>query len=312
LAIIAGEQGDLRTHNEIFADLRERGRAAGDRNLTFVALMDGLWAETEAGNVARSDMLADKIGEFDATLFKRAEDTLSSASAFRCAWHGDFVTAYTYVKDTAEHLTTVPRRAMRFAETALYAAAADLFEESAEAASQAAALIAEAAGTRAKSISRIVFARVFLALAFAVVDKCAAGESVLSGVTFTGGVQRENFGPLVEATLGFVKFRHDPAALAAAQPRLRGSLLGGYAILIDQLKGRIEREESLGPIIPLSAAERAVLRHIERGLSSKEIAVAVGRSPQTIDTQVKSALRKLKCRGRSEAVYVARRRGLLD
>jgi DNA-binding CsgD family transcriptional regulator len=313
LAIIAGEQGDLRTHNEIFADLRERGRAAGDRNLMFVALMDALWAETEAGNVGESNSLVDRLADFDASLFRRAEDTLLPAYALRSAWEGDFGTAYAHVKDTAERLTTAPRRAMRFGEIALYAAAAGLLQESNAAAVKSEALVRDVAGTRARSLSRTTFARVFLALAYAMLREFAAGVSVLESVTFSSGVQRSNFSPLVEAARAFIRFRQGAASvLTPVQARLRESLLGGYALLIEQLMRKSDEDDALFAVTPLSSAERVVLQHIERGLSSKEIASLMARSPQTIDTQVKSILRKLNCRGRSEAAYFARRRGLLD
>ncbi len=67
LAVIAGELGDLGTHNRLYAELRELARAASDRSLTFVALMDSFWAEVEAGNVAAADALERELSAFDAT-----------------------------------------------------------------------------------------------------------------------------------------------------------------------------------------------------------------------------------------------------
>lgn len=313
LAVISGEQGDLPRQNETYRELRERGKAASDRNLTFVALMDSLWAETEAGNISASDALIQELAAFDPTLFRRSEDTLISAYALRSSWGGDFRAAYYYVKDTAERLTTTPRRASRYGEIALYAAAAGLTQEAAAAQKGASSCIEEADGSSARSLSRMIMARTFLALSYVMSARLAEAEVELSSVSFTSGTQMANFSPLVNAAKALSRLkRGDRTDFAETQQHLRRSLLGGYALLIERLKSGIEERERVGKHVTLSASERLVLAHVERGLSSKEIATAMSRSAQTVDTHVKSILRKLRCRGRSEAVYVARRRGLLD
>ncbi len=43
----------------------------------------------------------------------------------------------------------------------------------------------------------------------------------------------------------------------------------------------------------LSGRERAVLRHVQRGLQTEQIARALDRSPNTVDKQIASARRKL-------------------
>ncbi len=310
LAVIAGEQGDLETHNRIYRELRDLAKAAADRNLMFVVAMDAFWAEVEAGNVAASESLERELRQFDATPFRRSEDTLLSAYALKAAWSGDFAAAHGYVAGTAERLTTAARRAQRFAENALYAVAAGLVHEAAAAATNAFEALRTVGG--AKGLSRIVLARCFLGLALAAAGRPDAADEVLGAVSFSSGDQRKHFGAFVAAALAFVRFcRGDGAALAAALERLRGSLLGGYAPLIERLR-ELHAADSPDELAPLSASERAVLAHVERGLSSKEIAAAMSRSPQTVDTHVKAILRKLQCRGRGEAAYLARRRGLLD
>jgi LuxR family maltose regulon positive regulatory protein len=309
LAVIAGEQGDLELHNRIYRELRDLAKASSDRNLMFVVLMDTFWAELEAGNAAASDELERELRNFDATPFRRSEDTLLSAYALRAAWSGDFAAAHGYVANTAARLTTPARRAQRAAESALYAVAAGLTHEAQ--AAEAHAIEALSALGGANGLSRTVLARCFLALALAVGGRCAEAEEILAAVTFTSGEQRKHFGAFVAAALAFARAgRDNGTGLQAALTRLRGSLLGGYATLIERLRELHETEAT--EIATLSASERAVLAHVERGLSSKEIAAAMSRSPQTVDTHVKAILRKLNCRGRGEAAHLARRWGLLD
>jgi two-component system nitrate/nitrite response regulator NarL len=54
-----------------------------------------------------------------------------------------------------------------------------------------------------------------------------------------------------------------------------------------------------------------VLRALARGETSKEIARDLCCSPLTIDSHVRSILRKLACESRQKAVFLARERGLL-
>jgi DNA-binding CsgD family transcriptional regulator len=83
-------------------------------------------------------------------------------------------------------------------------------------------------------------------------------------------------------------------------------------MLIDALANVPAQRGAADRASTLTSAERAVLDRLSRGLTSKEIAAAFGRSRYTIDTQVKSIVRKFGCSGRSEAVYLARRLGILD
>ena len=62
----------------------------------------------------------------------------------------------------------------------------------------------------------------------------------------------------------------------------------------------------------LTNAELRVLILLAEGLTSKEAATRLERSPKTIDNQVESVLEKLGARNRVQAVAIARRLGLLD
>jgi DNA-binding CsgD family transcriptional regulator len=95
----------------------------------------------------------------------------------------------------------------------------------------------------------------------------------------------------------------DPATAAAALERLRAEHLGGLARLLAAIPfGR--GEQPFGPGL-LTPAEREILQQLVTGASTKDIAARTGRSPQTVDTHVRSICRKLNCSGRREAVAVA-------
>jgi DNA-binding NarL/FixJ family response regulator len=61
----------------------------------------------------------------------------------------------------------------------------------------------------------------------------------------------------------------------------------------------------------LSARERQVLQHMLEGRSNKEIAAALELSEHTVNIHVKNILSKLGVGGRTEAVTVALRKGIL-
>jgi DNA-binding NarL/FixJ family response regulator len=61
----------------------------------------------------------------------------------------------------------------------------------------------------------------------------------------------------------------------------------------------------------LSAREMEVLRHLGRGLSSQELGVVLGISPETVRTHIKSIFQKLSVTSRAEAVSRAFETGLL-
>jgi DNA-binding CsgD family transcriptional regulator len=62
----------------------------------------------------------------------------------------------------------------------------------------------------------------------------------------------------------------------------------------------------------LTPAELGVMRALDQGQSTKEVAAGSGRSLYTVRTLVQRATTKLGCSGRQEALSVLRRRGFLS
>jgi DNA-binding NarL/FixJ family response regulator len=65
------------------------------------------------------------------------------------------------------------------------------------------------------------------------------------------------------------------------------------------------------PRADLTARELEVLRHVARGLGNKEIAVAIGRSPETVKAHLESIFRKLDAKDRAHAVTIGLQRGFI-
>jgi ATP/maltotriose-dependent transcriptional regulator MalT len=97
--------------------------------------------------------------------------------------------------------------------------------------------------------------------------------------------------------------------IASDIEQLRDSALGGYADVLCRLSSG--KNGARGTFAVLTDSELKVLRLISCGASSREIAAATSRSALTIDTHVKAIARKLRCKGRREAVAIARSRGIL-
>ena len=94
----------------------------------------------------------------------------------------------------------------------------------------------------------------------------------------------------------------DPAALTAALERLRAEHFGGIARLLAALP--IARVHDAG-YAQLTPSEREILQLLAKGASTKDVASKTGRSPQTVDTHIRSICRKLNCSGRREAIAIA-------
>jgi ATP/maltotriose-dependent transcriptional regulator MalT/DNA-binding CsgD family transcriptional regulator len=96
-------------------------------------------------------------------------------------------------------------------------------------------------------------------------------------------------------------------AVAALYATLDKAGFGSYAALI---RAVVERDAN---DVQLSATEIAILREFDRyGGRAADVAKALGKSKFTVQNQVQSAIRKLGCSGRAEALAYARRRGWLD
>jgi DNA-binding NarL/FixJ family response regulator len=97
--------------------------------------------------------------------------------------------------------------------------------------------------------------------------------------------------------------------VANALIALRKGGFTGYARMFDALP--LPSQAGTSPFGSLTKMEMAILRALALGNSSKGIGLEMERSALTIDTHVKAIVRKLGCKGRREAVTLAREHGIL-
>jgi DNA-binding CsgD family transcriptional regulator len=102
-----------------------------------------------------------------------------------------------------------------------------------------------------------------------------------------------------------------PLPNSAAIEELQGALVSAgfraYATLLGLLVGLDAND------VELSAAELETLREFDRyGGRASDVAKSLGKSKFTVQNQIQSAIKKLGCSGRAEALAYARQRGWLD
>jgi DNA-binding CsgD family transcriptional regulator len=228
-------------------------------------------------------------------------EVLLPAHAARAAWEGDFRRAFTILDGTAAHQATCERRALRAAETSLYAFAAGLHAEGEDALREATGALEECT----QRTARVVRSWIVLALAELMQGHTSAAHRYATEAERAMAPAMRRLRGLAHAVRALERVQleqADPAAVTAALERLRSEHFGGMARLLAALP--LARGEEPG-YARLTPSERAILQLLARGASTKDVAAKTGRSPQTVDTHIRSICRKLNCSGRREAIAIA-------
>jgi DNA-binding NarL/FixJ family response regulator len=82
----------------------------------------------------------------------------------------------------------------------------------------------------------------------------------------------------------------------------------GQRVIPPVVAGRLAEHT---PRVELTPREREVLEFLARGLSNSDIAVAIGRTDETVKIHLKRIFSKLNAAGRTEAVMIAIQRGII-
>ena len=115
---------DVPAGRRALAKLEEAGRKAGSTTLRIYALLNAYSIEVDAGDVAAIERLDAELRDLQVFLTATASEALLPAQALRAAWDGRFEHAYELLAPGAEKLFDDDRMAYRWAEIAVYAAAA--------------------------------------------------------------------------------------------------------------------------------------------------------------------------------------------
>ncbi|HEV2738403.1 MAG TPA: AAA family ATPase [Candidatus Elarobacter sp.] len=114
--------------------LEEAGRKAGSGALRLYAMLNAYAIEADAGDTAALERLDGQLREMQVLLTRPVSEALLPAQALRAAWDGQFSHAYDLLAPGAEkELTDDGRTAYRWAEIAVYAAAAGKHAEARDA-----------------------------------------------------------------------------------------------------------------------------------------------------------------------------------
>jgi ATP/maltotriose-dependent transcriptional regulator MalT len=281
--------------------LEECARKGASRQVRVFGLVAAYAIQVERGDDAALDLLDTELGDDMATPALTRAQALLPAYALRAAWEGDFRRAYDLLAGTAPQQTIPERRAMRSAETALYAFAAGLRDEGEAALRDALAVLERCE----RPSPRLVRAQVMLAVAELVRGRTSAAHRSLAEAERLLSPSMRRLRALVQAVRAMERVQLeqvDPAALTASLERLRAEHFGGIARLLAALP--VARVEGTG-YTQLTPSEREILQLLAKGASTKDVAAKSGRSPQTVDTHIRSICRKLNCSGRREAVAIA-------
>ncbi len=274
---------------------------AGSRHLQTYATLGLFEIEVLCGNLVECARLDEALRSLDVDYSVFASETLLPAQALRATWSGDFHRAYRLVAPTAEKQITPARQAQRYAEIALYAAAAGLHTE-------ASAALDRAQSTRhdvAPADASAAFTQAYIALALTLLGRREAVLRILDDLRHSGALSRRN-AQLVDAvqTIGarWADGRYS-TELGDVLERLDGCGFGGIRRLIEALP---LPETFRGHFGELTATEREVLIHMSAGLEAGEIAVLSGHDIGTVDGVITSLCRKLGCSSQRHAVALAK------
>jgi ATP/maltotriose-dependent transcriptional regulator MalT len=280
-------------------------RKAGSRQMQLFAFLGQYDVEAERGDEAALARLDEEIDAMEMTLPGGVMESLLPARALRAAWNGEFTSSYRLLRDTAEKQETGERRALRWAEIAVYANACNATADGEHAIENAYAEVRSCEHLT----PRLMRTSLFLAIAELIRGREVAAHRLTSDVEKALQPSNRRLRALTRAVRALYNSILSPenhASFAASIERLRAEHLGGIARLLSRLP--IEPRDS-GGLAALTASERAILRALVSGASSKLIASETGRSAQTVDVHIRSICRKLGCSGRIEAIAVALKAG---
>jgi LuxR family maltose regulon positive regulatory protein len=305
LYAIKGDEDDPGATLAIVQKMSECGRKGASSQIRLYSLLASYDLEAELGDEAALVKLDAALQENQAALPSTRITSLLPALALRAAWNSNFAHAYELLRGTASQQDSEERRALRSAETAVYAMAANL-----HAAGDAAMHEAENALDQSSSDGRrAIRARLLLALADMIRGRWAAAHRRLCETEHALRPNMLRLRALYNAVREAYRVelqQSDLQSFAAATERLGDVQFGGFARLLEVLPLGSTSNLAYGALTP---AEREILQLLAKGASTKEVANKTGRSPHTVDTHIRSLCRKLGCSGRREAVALATSQG---
>jgi ATP/maltotriose-dependent transcriptional regulator MalT len=308
---IALDCDDIGAADSALKSMLENAESGGDRWMRAAALLNIYGSAAARGSIAEMDRL-----ESDMRECRRVDERLwfqcaAPSMAMRISWQGDFREAHDMVRESALADTEGVGRIQSLSELALYASACLNRDVVREAIDTARAEIQTMSDSVEFASTRLVVARLMIVMAELVVGNVARANRLLRDLEFDRRIRSGASRALIKLARGLYELRvitasaPDVLSLLAATS---GTEVAGVALTFNALP--IIQEATGTSVASLSAAELRVLRHLGHGKTSREIGIALHRSPLTIDTQIRSLLKKLGLKKRRQAAEFAREQGL--
>lgn len=286
---------------------------AGDQYDLQSSLLTILSIETRRGNADRAQQIERQLGELSSNDTSRAR-YIASSQAHRHAWSERFADAHRLFGSILDRQAYAADRLAVHAFYALTLALDGQSKASAAACERAAALLpgSQSHGGFGDALSEC--ARIFIATAELLNGRLTVASRYLKR---RAGSNHE----MVACMRGIVDDLFRLARNASYEidefdsriESLRNYGWGGYARYLELAAQRIEARhapEEEGAVF-LTPSELKILRALASGMTPKEIAAEMGRSPLTIQTHIQNLIQKLGSHGRTDAIAAARRLGLL-
>jgi DNA-binding CsgD family transcriptional regulator/tetratricopeptide (TPR) repeat protein len=304
-SILFEASGALDDQGQLEWSLNEIAKLAslsGDPLLLQYALFCRYDLAVEQGNFQGATLLEQAVDKERALYEERWAQTVLAADAMRAACSGDFRRAFSIGSPWRLETLPLAMRALRASELALYASAANLTDVMEEELTLAKELAAKVLRTRTESATvRVHKTIALLSIALVLQGRALEGQGLIDQLN-RGKIRGSGVWSLTASCKAICKWAlgtGDVGEFAESIKKLRKSRFAGYATLLEMLpiwRGAAGRFDSL------TSTELKILRFLKEGHSSKEIAARLDRSHLTVDTHVKSILRKLQCGSRREAV----------
>lgn len=283
------------------------GAKSGDRLSIQTAILQMINVEIRRGNWERVRALQEQVAPFAITDSMRSA-AVSVTDAMLAASEGHFDDAYRTLLPIVERAAFERDRILDGALLALFAVASNQRTEALELVVN---ILDRSEKLRIATNSdrmKTQLSRYICAIAEALGGRSTAASRILQ--------QKDSLHPaavamrdLALAVLRALKTRAGVDDMREPLTTLQSLGFGGYGRFVE-LAWRVNAELGAENAV-LTRSEIAILSLLAEGKSPKEIAAERSRSVYTIQAHIQNAIAKLGCRGRSEALVAARKRGLL-
>lgn len=307
-AILYNETTDPAGLLAVLEKLGEYARKGGSEQTRLYGLIASYDLQVERGEDAALEAIDRELQQSHAALPLASSEMLVPARALRQTWAGNFDRAYALIKEIAPLQRDDERRAVAASLASLCAFAAGLPGEGDAFAREANAALEKTTASNMQTIR----ARLFLALAEMQRGRVREAHRHIATAERAIGPsmhQLRAFAHAVRVAYRLNLAQSEDGAWDAALERLRDAHSGGIARMLGALPKAGTQAEGYSALTP---AEREILQMLALGASSKEIGTKTARSPQTVDTHIRSICRKLGCSGRREAVALATSSGWVE